>query len=476
MTLPILPEKPLILGAGPAGLCVGWNLTLDGMPVVILEKSNEIGGLSITFNDGGYLLDLGPHNIHTVYPDIITFLKKILRDDLYQHNPEVKIFFRERLISYPLKGIYVFKALPVTTVIPAGLSFLWARIKMFLREPKKDDSFEDWIKNRFGRILYNYYFGPYAEKAWKVNPSEISNYVAKKRVPILSLTDYIRGLFKKKPKNFHSEDWSQINHYYPRKGVGQITDFLAKGILDNNGLIENNSKIISVNGKDNRVESVTYEKDRATKTVETDFLFTTIPINEFIKLLTLNVPEDVREAADKLDYCSEVLLYIKTKIERVFETPLTYFSDPDIKFNRVYEVGSFCRECVPQGKSALCIEYTCNIGDRIWTAQPDDLLEDAMKVFENYGFLKRDKVEGYLIRKITHAYPRFRIGFEERLRKILNYLSTLENVITLGRQGLFCYANVDDVLHMGFRATEMLSTIKRKGIDYYELFPKYVEF
>jgi len=471
-----LPQKPVIIGAGPAGLCVGWNLSLDGVAVTILEKTSETGGLSLTFRDGEYLFDLGPHNIHTVYPDIITFLKKILGEDLYQHNPEVKIFFRDRFISYPLKGIYVFKALPITTIIPAGFSFLCARTKMFFRDPEDDSSFEKWIKNRFGRILYNYYFGPYAQKAWKINASEISNYVAKKRVPVISLTDYIRGVFKKRPKSFHSEDWAQINHYYPREGVGQITNYLAKGIKDNNGKIEKNTKILSINGNSNRVESVTFEQNGDVKTMETDFLFSTIPINEFISLLNLNVPEEVKKAASGLDYCSESLLYIKTLRANIFDSALTYFSDPKIKFNRVYEISSFSKECVPSGKSALCVEYTCNIGDDIWLASPEELFNDAIKVFEYYNILARTEVEGFLVRRITHAYPRFRIGFEERLKKILDYLSTLENVITLGRQGLFCYANVDDALHMGFRTAEMLSTIRMKGIDYNELFPKYVKF
>jgi protoporphyrinogen oxidase len=224
------------------------------------------------------------------------------------------------------------------------------------------------------------------------------------------------------------------------------------------------------------VESVTYEQNGEAKTIETDFLFSTIPINGLIRLLNLNVPQEVKEAAAGLDYCSESLLFIKTSRSNVFDTPLTYFSDPQIKFNRVYEVGSFSRECVPEGKSALCVEYTCNLDDEIWRANPEELFNDAIGVFERLGMIDRKEVEGFLIRKISHAYPRFRIGFEERLKKILDYLSTIENLITLGRQGLFSYANVDDVLHMGFRATEMLSTIRRKGIDYSELFPKYVIF
>ncbi len=237
------PEKPIVIGAGPAGLCVGWNLALDDIPVTILEKSGETGGLSLTFSNDGYLFDLGPHNIHTVYPDIVTFLKKILKDDLYQHNPNIKIFFREHLVSYPLKGVYVFRALPLRTIIPAGISFLWARLKMFLRDPKNDDSFESWIKNRFGGVLYKYYFGPYAQKVWKIESTYISKYVAEKRVPILSIRDYIGGIFKKRPSTFHSEDWTHISSYYPRKGVGQITNYLAKGIVDNSGIIENNVEV-----------------------------------------------------------------------------------------------------------------------------------------------------------------------------------------------------------------------------------------
>lgn len=470
MTYPI--KKPIILGAGPAGLCVGWNLSLDGVPITILEKNNSVGGLALTFKDGGYSFDLGPHNIHTVYPDIMTFLQKILGKELRKHNPDIKIFFRGRFVTYPLKGIHVFSVLPIIIIIPAGLSFLWARIKILFRKPKNDTSFESWIKNRFGRFLYNYYFGPYAKKVWKINASEISHYVAEKRIPVLTLTDYMRRIAKIRPRNLHGEDWAHINHYYPKKGVGQITDYLAKGIIDSNNKIKSNVKVLSINGEGRRVESVTFKQDGEVKKMETDFLFSTIPINDLIGMLKLDVPTEVKKAASNLDYCSEVLLYIKISKPKVFATPLTYFSDSKIKFNRVYEVGSFSKECVPPGKTALCIEYTCNNGDDIWNSTPEELFNNAISVFKQHQMLSDEDVEGYLVKRITHAYPRFRVGFEKKLKTILDYLSTIENMITLGRQGLFCYANVDDVLRMGFRATEMVNTIQKKRINYSELFPE----
>ncbi|MBN1226789.1 MAG: hypothetical protein JXA79_07340, partial [Deltaproteobacteria bacterium] len=141
-------------------------------------------------------------------------------------------------------------------------------------------------------------------------------------------------------------------------------------------------------------------------------------------------------------------------------------------FNRACDIGAYSRDCIPSGKTALCVEYTCDIGDKLWNATPDELFEHAMHVFEASNMLHREDVDGYLVKRITHAYPRFRVGFHERLKVILDYLSSLENVVTLGRQGLFCYSNVDGVLNMGFKAVEMLPTIKEKGIDYTALFQK----
>lgn len=470
------PEKPVIIGAGPAGLCTGWNLATDGMDVTILEKTDKIGGMALSFKDGHYLFDLGPHNFHTVYKDILAFVKKILKDDFQQHYPTIKIFFMNRFVQYPLEGIKVFTVLPLKTMLPAFFSFLFARLRLLLFNPKDDASFETWIKNRFGNSLYGIYFGPYAQKAWKVDASEISKYVAERRVPQLSISDYIRRLLHKSPKYFHSEDAALIQHYYPKKGIGQLTDWLHNDFIKNNGKIERNVEILSINGKNHNVESITYRQNSKLQKLETDMLFSSMPINELIKTLKMDVPQAVLEAAEQLDYVSEVLLFLKVNKRKIFDSTWVYFSSPEILFNRAYDIEAFSKDCVPAGKTAYCIEFTCNKGDEVWNASADDLYNYAMEIFEKNNLMSHSDVDGYLIKRIDYAYPRFRIGFEKRMQDILDYLSTIKNLITLGRQGLFCYANVDDALHMGFRVVEMLNTIRKKSIDYSELFPKYTHY
>src|ERR1700761_1635338 len=57
-----MPQKAIIIGAGPAGLTAAYELLkrTDVIPIV-LEKSGQIGGISRTSNYKGNRMDMGPH-------------------------------------------------------------------------------------------------------------------------------------------------------------------------------------------------------------------------------------------------------------------------------------------------------------------------------------------------------------------------------------------------------------------------------
>ena len=58
-----MPQKTaIIIGAGPAGLTAAYELLeTDGIKPIILEKSEDIGGLSKTVNYKGNRMDIGGH-------------------------------------------------------------------------------------------------------------------------------------------------------------------------------------------------------------------------------------------------------------------------------------------------------------------------------------------------------------------------------------------------------------------------------
>jgi protoporphyrinogen oxidase len=472
-----LDKKMVVLGSGVSGLCAGWNLADFEKDVEILEKEHYPGGLSYTYKDGAYLFDMGPHFIHTGKKDILHYLKKILGEDLVHRKPKVKIFFNDQYVDYPLKGIRVLKVLSKWKALLTLVNFVYARLSMFLRTPKteKDNSFRAWIVNRFGKMLYNIYFGPYAEKAWKIPDKEISKYVAERRVAIISITDYLRKFLNLEQKYNHPED-AKLDVYYPKYGIGQIVEYLEKSFQEKGGKIQLGSNITEIRRNGQRIESVKYEQNGVEKNLCLDFLFSTIPINKFIELIKPLPPQDVLEAAKKIDYCAERILYIKVNKPKIFDSSIVYFQSPDVKFNRIYDIGHYSPECLPEGKGAICIEFTCSYNDDIWNSSDEQLFNYAADILVSHGILDKRDVEGYITKHIAHAYPRFRIGFQDNLKKIFAYLNEIENVISFGRQGLFCYANVDESLDMGFKAAEFLNAMSWKGIDYYSLFDEYVHF
>lgn len=57
-------KKVVIIGAGPAGITAAFQLlknTKDEYEIIILEESNEIGGISRTVRHNGNRMDIGGH-------------------------------------------------------------------------------------------------------------------------------------------------------------------------------------------------------------------------------------------------------------------------------------------------------------------------------------------------------------------------------------------------------------------------------
>ncbi|MDP2816447.1 MAG: hypothetical protein Q8O19_07190, partial [Rectinemataceae bacterium] len=314
-----------------------------------------------------------------------------------------------------------------------------------------------------------------AEKAWKIPASEISDYVAIQRVPVISIKDNIRQALGLKAKIKHTESYD-LDNYYLKYGAGSFPDRLWSGAMEKARLLTR-CEPVAVRGKNGRVASVCW-RDSAGKIFEqsTDFVFSTIPLPDLIRIMDMDTPQVVKEAAAGLDFCAETLVYVKIRGDYNNIPSLLYFSDPEIKYNRLYNIGKWSQDCVPQGKSAFCVEYTCNIGDEVWNAPPEELYEYTKRTLLKFGLVQEEDIEGFSIRRIEHAYPRFRVGFEDRMKTIFGYLASVNNMITLGRQGLFSYANVDDVLHMAFRSYEAMNTMNVKGVDYFDLFPRYTNF
>jgi protoporphyrinogen oxidase len=156
----ITPERPvLVLGGGPAGLTAGYLLAKQGKAVIVLESTGQVGGIARTEVRDGYRFDLGGHRFFTKVREVDDLWHEIMKEEFLRRPRQSRIYWNGKFLEYPLQGMDVIRKLGPVDLSKALLSYLWAAMK-----PKgREDTFEEWVCNRFGRWLFNQFFKSYTE-------------------------------------------------------------------------------------------------------------------------------------------------------------------------------------------------------------------------------------------------------------------------------------------------------------------------
>src|SRR6201997_879569 len=226
----ITPEHPVVvLGAGPAGLTAGYLLAKQGKAVIVLESTDQVGGIARTEVKDGYRFDLGGHRFFTKVKEVDDLWHEIMKEEFLKRPRQSRIYWRRKFLEYPLQGMDVIRKLGPWELFLCGLSYMWAAIK-----PKgREDSFEDWVSNRFGRRLFNHFFKAYTEKVWGVPTSEIRAEWAAQRIKGLSFFSAAKSAFFGNQGNKIKSLISEF--HYPRFGPGQMWETMADEIIANGG-------------------------------------------------------------------------------------------------------------------------------------------------------------------------------------------------------------------------------------------------
>lgn len=452
-----------ILGGGPSGLSTAYYLSKHSkLQIMLFESAESIGGLARNFGVGGWHFEYGPHNIHSQDEGVISFLSQIFGDQLISRQIETALYIFNKKVSYPLKGIDTLTVLSLGKMMEAGWDFFVTRLKAFASGIQDTDHFDEWVIGRFGKVLFELYFAPYVSKVWKIDPHDLSSDVGEKRIPILRIRELILrqlGILNNKP---HPEDAAIVKSYMPVYGSGQIMEYLGNEAINNGVQLHTNAKVqnIIINGSHISELHIHHaDKPDHERTIyhlgDDDLVVSTIPLTQLVRLFSPQ-QEYILDHSKKLDYTSLVLLFLKIKGEPIFGKSWVYFPDKQSIFNRISEYSYDDLRMVPQGHTSLCIEIPCNFDDELWNMPDCALFETVIKQLRIYANVSNDSIIGYFKKHIKYAYPRFRVGYNLHLSETMKYLISSDNVVTLGRQGLFCYANIDQCMRMAFDMSHVI--------------------
>ncbi len=442
-SLDVGQKRVVVIGGGPAGLTAAYDLCKAGVPSIVLEQDDVVGGISRTVRYKGYHFDIGGHRFFTKVKPVEDMWHEVLPEGRLLKRPRLsRIYYNKKFFHYPLRAFNALFGLGLWNSILIVLSYATAR----LFPEKSEKTFEQWITNRFGRRLYQTFFKTYTEKVWGIPCSEIMAEWAAQRIKGLSLVSAVMdALIKRTPGNKQDVIKTLIDEFeYPERGPGMMWERVAEVIQRQGARLHLGSPVQSIHWAPGRVTSVGVDMLGRRESIEgTDFI-SSMPIQELIEKLDPPPPAGVRAAARDLHYRDFLTVALVIDQADMFPDNWIYIHDPEVKVGRIQNFKNWSPHMVPDpSKSCLGLEFFCFEGDGLWTMRDEDLVALGTREIEALGLARSSDVEDGAVVRMPKAYPVYDGGYAEAVATIRGFLDQLANLQLVGRNGMHKYNNQD---------------------------------
>ena len=436
--------KVAVIGGGPAGLTGAYEVQKlsDTHVPIVLEAGNLVGGIARTESHNGFRFDIGGHRFFTKIEEVDRVWHEVCGDEFITVPRLSRIYFRGKYFDYPLR---IFNALGNLGPIEA-VRIMLSYAKWQLFPHKVEETFEQWVINRFGSRLYSHFFKSYTEKVWGVPCTEIRADWAAQRIKNLSLIKAVWNAI-----SGANDTASLIEEFqYPRLGPGMMWEKMRDRIRDEGGEVRMNSFVKQVNRDGNRVISIdVVEEDQETGaqreyTLEADEFLNTMAIRDLIHCMNPAPPKEVIDAANQLKYRDFMIVTLVLDHADPFPDNWIYIHGENVKVGRIQNFRAWSKDMMAnENQASIGMEYFLNWDEPMWEMKDEALIKLAAEELEKIGLAPANTVvDGAIIRQ-PKAYPVYDSEYATALDVIKNWLVQLENFQTVGRNGLHRYNNQD---------------------------------
>lgn len=498
-------KNAVIIGAGPAGLTAAYELLKKSKSynVIILEESDEIGGISRTVRYNGNRMDIGGHRFFSKDERVTKWWDEIMpiqgspsfddkklgrkknlnpggpdpeKEDrvMLVRNRVSRIYYLKKFFDYPVSlKPQTFINMGLKKTVKSGFSYIHSSVKKL-----PETNLENFYINRFGKTLYSMFFEGYTEKLWGRHPREISADWGAQRVKGLSVMAVIKDVFGKiVPTKNKKVETSLIEEYiYPKYGPGQLWETVASEIEKMGGTILRNKKVdgFVING--GNIKKVVCGGEK----FDADVVISSMPVKDLVSAMGEVVPQNMADIAKGLPYRDFVTvgllidkLNLKNKTDiktlgNIVPDCWIYVQDTGVKLGRIQIFNNWSPYMVkdPENTVWIGLEYFCDEGDDFWNMSDEACIEFAVNELVKMNVIdSKSNVLDSHREKVKKAYPAYFDTYSE-MDKLIEYLDTFKNLYCVGRNGQHRYNNMDHSMATSFEAVSniLIGSIKKDNI------------
>jgi protoporphyrinogen oxidase len=180
------------------------------------------------------------------------------------------------------------------------------------------------------------------------------------------------------------------------------------------------------------------------------------PLTETIEMMVPPAPDRVLAACQSLRYLNHIAVNLKVR-GAVFPDNWIYIHSEDVRAARIANYRNFS-EAMAGGDefSPLTIEYFALPHEPAWHRSDDELVSMAREDLTGMRIVEPSDIASAFVVRSEKAYPVIEIGHEEPVLTIKSWLDEFDNIVPIGRCGLFRYNNQDHAIATGLVAARRL--------------------
>lgn len=216
--------KAAIIGGGISGLSIAQMLKAAGCEVRVFEKASAPGGLVKCSHVNGVLFHMtGGHVFNSRRQDVLDWFWPFFERDaeFFKAVRHAVVALGDQTVDYPIEN-HLYQMKP--EMRKAIISDLLEINRTGYGAPA---NFDEFLRRRFGKTLYEAYFHPYNAKIWQRSLEDVPLAWLQGKLPMPTIPEILEAnITQEKEMNMvHSTFWYPLHN-----GSQHLADTLAKGL------------------------------------------------------------------------------------------------------------------------------------------------------------------------------------------------------------------------------------------------------
>ena len=439
----------VVVGGGPAGLAAAYRLSVDRLPVVLLERDRVPGGLMRSIRHGPFVVDIGRKELYSRIPEVHHLWSEVLGSDYREYEHRFGILYHGHLIEASAAYEGLRRGMPWPMFVGAGAGLLWSWMR-----PGAVSTYEAyWHKTcgrRLTRIMAQGFWEKFVGTPWASMPPPPA--------PVAGLGKRVREMFSVGLSG--STPATAWRH--PARGTGQICDALADRMVEHGGRLQCEAAVTHIRRTSHAVDSVAATVRGEEIVFRVRHLVWAAPPEHLARALGIGAAATrVPPAAPPTVVTGTLLVYLFLEERPRFPHAWIEVTCPKLRAGRITNYAAFNGDMIPDGFTALCVEFFCTKADPLHSLTDAELRDVALAECAGAGLIDAKACFDNLVLRLPHdnASTGWREWQTQERCRILQGCRELENLFVVNRPG------TDRATSAGLRAAAAISLGDRSRFD-----------